>query len=212
MGKAKKTRKVSVAKKMMNPNDTRLVKKTVGMEKQAKLRDNKNKVKEIPKISSAMFFQANNNLKPPYQVLVDTNFFNFSIQNKLDPMQALMDCLLAKAVPCVTDCVIAEMEKLGHRYRLALRLAKDPRFTRLTCDHSGTYADDCLVTRVEQHRCYIVATNDRDLRRRLRKIPGVPIIRVQRGKYAVERMPESISAVPLNKSIIASKKKKKSKK
>ncbi|KAF4650670.1 rRNA-processing protein fcf1 [Perkinsus olseni] len=170
MGKAKKTRKVSVAKKMMNPNDTRLVKKTVGMEKQAKLRDNKNKVKEIPKISSAMFFQANNNLKPPYQVLVDTNFFNFSIQNKLDPMQALMDCLLAKAVPCVTDCVIAEMEKLGHRYRLALRLAKDPRFTRLTCDHSGTYADDCLVTRVEQHRCYIVATNDRDLRRRLRKV------------------------------------------
>ncbi|KAF4759090.1 rRNA-processing protein fcf1 [Perkinsus olseni] len=187
MGKAKKTRKVSVAKKMMNPNDTRLVKKTVGMEKQAKLRDNKNKVKEIPKISSAMFFQANNNLKPPYQVLVDTNFFNFSIQNKLDPMQALMDCLLAKAVPCVTDCVIAEMEKLGHRYRLALRLAKDPRFTRLTCDHSGTYADDCLI-------------------------PGVPIVRVQRGKYAVERMPESISAVPLNKSIISSKKKKKSKK
>ncbi|EEQ97371.1 conserved hypothetical protein, partial [Perkinsus marinus ATCC 50983] len=53
---------------------------------------------------------------------------------------------------------------------LALRLAKDPRFTRLTCDHhTGTCADDCLVTRVQQHGCYIVTTNDRDLRRRLRK-------------------------------------------
>ncbi|EER19745.1 conserved hypothetical protein [Perkinsus marinus ATCC 50983] len=93
-----------------------------------------------------MFFEANNNhTKTPYQVLVDTNFFNFSIQNKLDPIQALTDCLLAKAAPCVTDCVIAEMEKL------ALRLAKDPRFTRLTCDHhTGTYADDCLVTRIPE--------------------------------------------------------------
>ena len=24
-------------------------------------------------------------------------------------------------IPCVTDCVMAELEKLGHRYRVALR-------------------------------------------------------------------------------------------
>ena len=36
--------------------------------------------------------------------------------------------------------------------------------------HSGTYADDCICERVRQHRCYIVATCDRDLRRRLRKV------------------------------------------
>ncbi len=45
----------------------------------------------------------------------------------------MMDCLLAKAIPCVTDCVVAELEKMGHRYRLALKLTKDPRFKRLTC-------------------------------------------------------------------------------
>jgi len=38
--------------------------------------------------------------------------------------------------------------------------------------HKGTYADDCIVSRVMQHRCYIVATNDQALRRRIRKIPG----------------------------------------
>ena len=49
-----------------------------------------------------------------------------------------MDCLYAKCaralllfdlllnshplgIPCVTDCVMAELEKLGHRYRVALR-------------------------------------------------------------------------------------------
>ena len=31
-------------------------------------------------------------------------------------------------------------------------MAKDPRFQRLTCTHKGTYADDCLVERVERVR------------------------------------------------------------
>lgn len=61
-----------------------------------------------------------------------------------------MDCLLAKCIPCVSDCVIGELEKLGPKYRLALRLAKDPRFERLPCTHKGTYADDCIVNRVTQ--------------------------------------------------------------
>ena len=47
---------------------------------------------------------------------------------------------------------------------------QDPRIQRLPCTHSGTYADDCLCDRVRQHKCYIVATCDRDLRRRIRKV------------------------------------------
>lgn len=43
---------------------------------------------------------------------------------------------------------------------------------RLPCTHKGTYADDCICQRVQQHRCYIVATCDRDLRRRIRKVSG----------------------------------------
>lgn len=119
---------------------------------------------------SAMFFQYNTQLGPPFHVLVDTNFINFSIKNKLEPYRAMMDCLLAKCIPCVTDCVMAELEKLGDKYRLALRMAKDPRFERLPCSHQGTYADDCLLQRCEQHRCYIVATCDKELKRRIRKV------------------------------------------
>ena len=69
---------------------------------------------------------------------------------------------------------MAELEKLGPKYRLALRVARDERWTRLQCDHKGVYADDCIVDRVTKDRIYIVATNDKDLRIRLRKIPGVP--------------------------------------
>jgi len=154
-------------------------------------------VREVPKAHSSLFFQYNTNLKPPYQILIDTNFINMSIQMKLDIFKASMECLLAKCIPCVTDCVMGELEKMGTRHRLALRLAKDPRFMRLTCQHKGTYADDCICDRVEQHRCYIVGTNDKDLKRRIRKVPGIPIMSVARGMYKIERLPEQISSVPL---------------
>jgi rRNA-processing protein FCF1 len=47
---------------------------------------------------------------------------------------------------------------------------QDPRVERLPCSHKGTYADDCICERVAQAKCYIVATCDRDLRRRIRKV------------------------------------------
>lgn len=74
-------------------------------------------------------------------------------------------------IPCITDCVLAELEKLGPKYRIALRVARDPRFERLPCSHKGTYADDCIVDRVSTHKCYMVATCDKELRRRVRKVP-----------------------------------------
>ncbi|KAF1781135.1 PIN domain-like [Phytophthora cactorum] len=43
-----------------------------------------------------MFFKYNSALGPPYNVIVDTNFINFSIKNKLEVVSAMMDCLLAK--------------------------------------------------------------------------------------------------------------------
>ena len=40
------------------------------------------------------------------------------------------------------------------------------------------------------HRIYVVATCDKDLKRRIRKIAGVPLISIKERKYQVERMPE----------------------
>ncbi|CAD7687697.1 unnamed protein product [Nyctereutes procyonoides] len=75
---------------------------------------------------------------------------------------------------CITECVMAETEKLGQKYRVALRITKDPRLERLPCTHKRTYADEGLVQRVTQHECYIVATVDWDLTGKILKIPGVP--------------------------------------
>jgi U3 small nucleolar RNA-associated protein 24 len=176
----------------LNPKDTRLKEN----QKEKPKKENE-LVRNIPQVPSSLFFKYNSALGPPYHVIVDTNFINFSIQNKLELISSMMDCLYAKCTPCITDCVMAELEKLGPKYRLALRVARDERFERLPCTHKGTYADDCIVQRVMQHKCYIVATCDRDLKRRIRKIPGVPIMFSAKHRYTIERMPEAYGA-PLN--------------
>ncbi|CAG8248144.1 unnamed protein product [Penicillium salamii] len=205
MGVQKKTRKFALAKRAISMRDNRLKQNQEKTEKAKQAKDDL--VKEAPQAPSSMFFQYNTALAPPYSVLVDTNFISHTIQHKLEVIPTMMDCLYAKCIPIVTDCVLAELEKLGPKYRLALRVAKDPRFERVKCDHKGTYADDCLVDRLIKHRVYIVATNDRDLKRRIRyvthsctvtllilppsKIPGAPIMSVARGKYVIERLPDA---------------------
>ncbi|KAG8742312.1 hypothetical protein FRC10_001670 [Ceratobasidium sp. 414] len=189
VGKAKATRKFATVKRMLNPNDIRL-KENQLKQKQKEQKEKEAAVRRLPQTASSLFFAHNTALAPPYRVLIDTNFINFSLQNKLELVQGMMDCLYAKCIPCVTDCVIAELEKLGPKYRIALRVARDPRFERLPCSHEGTYADDCLVHRVTANKCYIVATCDRELRRRIRKVPGVPLMYIVRRRYAIERLPD----------------------
>ncbi|MCJ1295859.1 hypothetical protein MMC34_007423 [Xylographa carneopallida] len=183
---------IDQVKRVIGQGDARLKKNQAKGEIESKRKAKGDEVvREIPQVSSSLFFQYNTALVPPYSVLVDTNFLSHTVQHKLELLETMMDCLYAKCIPIITDCVMAELEKLGQKYRIALRIARDERWERLRCDHKGVYADDCLVDRVMKHKVYIVATNDRDLKRRVRKIPGVPIMSVARGKYVIERLPDA---------------------
>uniref|UniRef100_A0A2I2YLU1 FCF1 rRNA-processing protein n=1 Tax=Gorilla gorilla gorilla TaxID=9595 RepID=A0A2I2YLU1_GORGO len=170
MGKQKKTRKYATMKRMLKLRDHRLKEKDrLKPTKKEEKDPSALKEREVPQHPSCLFFQCNAQLGPPYYIL------------KLDLVQSTMDCLYARCIPCITDCVMAEIEKLGQKYRVALRIAKDPRF----CTHKGTHADDCLVQRVAQHKCYIVAT-----------IPGVPIMYISNHRYNIEWLPDDYGAPP----------------
>ncbi|KAH8664306.1 Fcf1-domain-containing protein [Xylariales sp. PMI_506] len=230
MGVAKRTRKFAQVKRVISKRDERRrenATKADEANQTKKAAAAPDVIREVPQQNSALFFQHNTSLVPPYQILVDTNvsniksgrgiastcappllfnvrlhlnakschlyqqFLSHTVQRKLPLLESFMDLLYAKANPIITDCVMAELEKLGQRYRLALRIARDTRWERLKCDHKGVYADDCIVDRVIKHRVYLVATNDKDLKNRLRKIPGVPIVSVAKGKYVIERLPDA---------------------
>lgn len=78
------------------------------------------------------------------------NVSNIFQENFVTTIAWSIEIFLLSGIPYITDCVIGELEKLGSKYRIALRIVKDPRFERIQCMHSGTYADDCLVERVTQ--------------------------------------------------------------
>lgn len=198
MGQAKRTRKFAEVKRVISKKDARRQENAGKADENNLQQKGKSAgpasaelIREIPQQPSSMFFAANEALVPPYQILVDTNFLSHTISRKLPLLESMMDLLYAKANPIITDCVMAELEKLGPRYRLALRIARDPRWERLRCDHKGVYADDCIVDRIIKHRVYLVATNDKALKNRIRKIPGVPIISCAKGKYVVEKLPDA---------------------
>ncbi|CAJ0572420.1 unnamed protein product, partial [Mesorhabditis spiculigera] len=192
MGKLKKTQKYGrkAMARLIKPTDQRINEKDRVIRKK-KEDEHALKLHEAPQTSSAMFLKYNSQLGPPFHVIIDTNFVNFTIKNKMDLYTELMNCLYAKVIPYVSDCVIGELEKMASRFKIALKILKDSRVQRLSCSHKGIYADDCIVQRVTQHKCYIVATCDKDLRRRIRKIPGVPIMYIRNHKYEIERMPDS---------------------
>ncbi|KAL7613402.1 hypothetical protein Lser_V15G06771 [Lactuca serriola] len=79
MGRAKKGPKFAVMKKIVSH-------KAIKQHKEDVLNPNKKDLTKLPRnvpyVSSALFFTYNKALGPPYRVLVDTNFINFSIQNK----------------------------------------------------------------------------------------------------------------------------------
>ena len=215
MGVQKRTRKFATVKRIIGQRDARLKKNIVKNEaknKKKKGEGSNELIREVyathtntyplpvsrtlthllrsPQVPSNMFFAHNTALRAPYQILVDTNFLSHTVHHKLPLLPTLMDTLYATCTPIITSCVMAELEKLGPKYRIALQMARDERWERLECDHKGTYADDCIVDRVVKQRVYLVATNDRDLKRRVRKVPGVPIVSVARGKYVIERYVE----------------------
>ncbi|KAH8812875.1 hypothetical protein F5884DRAFT_820621 [Xylogone sp. PMI_703] len=152
MGVLKRTRKFGAVKRTTGQRDVRLSQKDKGHTEKKLINAADQLVTQIPQMSSSLFFQYNTALVPPYS-------------RKLPLLESMMDALLAKCTPVITSCVMAELEKLGPKYRIALRLARDERFERLQCTHSGTYADQ------------------------LRRISGVPILSVAKHKYVIERLP-----------------------
>ena len=47
-------------------------------------------------VPTSLFLSHNEALAPPYRVLIDTNFINLSLENRLEMITGMMDTLYAK--------------------------------------------------------------------------------------------------------------------
>lgn len=80
MGKSKQQRKFAVKKKIISPKDTRIKENAELVKKKAEEKKKKEEPRKVEQGISALFFQYNEQLGPPYRILIDTNFINFSIR------------------------------------------------------------------------------------------------------------------------------------
>ncbi len=117
----------------------------------------------------------------PVKVVLDANFFFVPSQFNLDIFEELANLLNQRFEPILLSSTQKELQALAEssspkkrkQAQLALRLTEKCRAVRAEKRLSETYDD--VIVRVAAEWKSPVATNDRELRRRLRTL-GVPVI------------------------------------
>ncbi|PRT57068.1 rRNA-processing protein UTP23 [Wickerhamiella sorbophila] len=161
------------------------------------------------------YMKLNFKFHEPYQVLVDEELIIEACRTKYDLVAGLERTLQGQAKPMITQCTIEHLYRSKNQE--AIELAK--KFERRRCGHIPTEdqtlsAFECIASVVDingsnKHR-YVVATQKPKLRDRLRKIPAVPLIYINRSVMILEPMSpitlkarEQIEAAKLHRGLNA---------
>ena len=114
------------------------------------------------------------------KVIIDANFFFLPSQFKLDIFEELANLLIQRFEPILLSSTKKELEGLAEstpktrkQALLALRFAEKCNLIPVDMDLMENY-DDVIVRVASEWKCP-VATNDRELRKRLRK-KKIPVI------------------------------------
>jgi rRNA-processing protein FCF1 len=125
------------------------------------------------------------------KVIIDANFFFLPAKFKVDIFEELADLLIQRFEPILLSSTKKELEglvesipKTRKEALLALRFAKKCNLVPVDKDLRESY-DDVIVRVASEWKCP-VATNDRDLRKRLRKKKISVIFLRQKGRLEID--------------------------
>ncbi|KAJ9462558.1 rRNA-processing protein utp23 [Diplonema papillatum] len=147
------------------------------------------------------FFKLHYSVKPPFSVVVDTSFLRACADLDLQPRHELLTELDDKMTPITTPAILEELRQAkewsAHKHAKTFFLLKDGQEIRqseekaegpqrrhtvfVACEPG---ADDLTDAALSVRRLigntnsgkYMVATNDKALRRILNRVPGVPLL------------------------------------
>ncbi|XP_078597499.1 rRNA-processing protein UTP23 homolog [Branchiostoma floridae x Branchiostoma japonicum] len=148
------------------------------------------KVKRQKNVRHVLSFYKNNfSYYEPYQVLIDGTFCKAALQFKVDIKEQLPKYLEGNVQLLTTSCVLAELEAFGPLMYGAFLVAK--RFKPRKCGHKGEPlpAADCLLSLIKPHNehHYFVATQDPLLTQKLKNIPAVPLLYLNKATPVLDR-------------------------
>ncbi|CAE8682084.1 unnamed protein product, partial [Polarella glacialis] len=126
------------------------------------------------------FYRLSFGVQEPYHVLVDGTFLTHALQQKIHVKEQLPKLLEGRTTPMVTGCVLAELRSLGGPALGAAIIAKG--YYRIKCGHedAAVPAARCIADQIgsSNDRRFMVATQDLELVRAVRDVPGVPLLRL----------------------------------
>ncbi|MBS7609181.1 30S processome protein Utp24 [Candidatus Bathyarchaeota archaeon] len=122
------------------------------------------------------------------KIILDSNFLMASLHLGIDILRLLQEVLERSVEPIVLIPVFEELRevakrdttKAGREANFALRIVEKCILVEVEKRNDET-VDDLILRTAKAWRCP-VATNDRNLRRRLRKL-GIPVVYVREKSY-----------------------------
>eukprot|EP00163_Fabomonas_tropica_P002571 TRINITY_DN1198_c1_g1_i2.p1 TRINITY_DN1198_c1_g1~~TRINITY_DN1198_c1_g1_i2.p1 ORF type:complete len:170 (+),score=14.74 TRINITY_DN1198_c1_g1_i2:159-668(+) len=135
------------------------------------------------------FYKTAYGVYPLYRVLVDGTFINVALSQRIGLRDELPKLLQAKAIPVTTACIMGELKELIEHFRGAFLAGKN--FERVKCSHGDQLVSgaECILSLIgngNPHK-YITATQDTDLRVRVRAESGAPLVIISGSAMTLER-------------------------
>ena len=132
--------------------------------------------------------------REPFQTIVDNEIILNCEKASFDITKGLNRTIQGETKPMITQCSIEALYKTNNQD--AINIAK--LFERRRCNHPPANpipSSECIKSIVDingenKHR-YLVATQDKQLRNKLSKVPGVPLIYMNRSVMVMEPMSEA---------------------
>ncbi|KAG1359547.1 rRNA-processing protein UTP23 [Cocos nucifera] len=135
------------------------------------------------------FFTACFGFREPFKVLCDGTFVHHLLLHHLTPADDALSRLLGgRALLFTTRCIIGELKSLGESHYESLEAAQQLITAR--CDHERRVSAMACIESVigegnSEH--FFVATQDADIRKKFREVPGVPVIYGLRNSLFIEQ-------------------------
>lgn len=141
-------------------------------------------------------YELNFGFREPYQVLLDSAILQDAYKFKIDLVGRLEKVLGAKVKPMITQCDMRHLYDAKPKNETLILQAKE--YERRRCGHHELEEPlstlECLTSVVDpkgsgsnKHR-YVVASNEKEVRSKMRRIPGVPLIYISKSVVLMEPM------------------------
>lgn len=134
------------------------------------------------------FYRNKFQIHQPYQLIVDLTFCQEALQNRVQIKEQLTHYLNGEFKLFITDCIKAEGILLGPKLHGAMVIAE--KFEKWSCGHekavSASMCISSLLKRNNKNGLFI-ATQDPELREKLRSMAGVPLMHVNHNVIVLEK-------------------------